>query len=78
MEKIEDYLDRPYKLVVVPDTVEGGYVATYPALPGCITCAECPEDVIRTAEDCKREWMTAALQDGIEIPESDVEVLLEE
>ncbi len=40
MKKIEYYLGLPYKLELVPDTEEGGYVADYPELPGCLTVGE--------------------------------------
>lgn len=64
---IEYYLSLPYRLEIIPDTEEGGYGARYPELPGCITCAETMEEVIRNAEDAKREWLLSALEDGMEI-----------
>ena len=66
---IDYYLSLPYKLEIVPDTQEGGYGARYPELPGCITCGETLERVTKNAEDAKREWLLAAIEDGIEIPE---------
>ena len=44
-------------------------VADYPDLPGCLTIGETIEDVIRNAEDAKREWISAAIEDGIDIAE---------
>ena len=35
MKTIDYYMSLPYKLEIVPDE-EGGYVARYPELPGCI------------------------------------------
>ena len=66
---IEYYLTLPYRLEIVPDTEEGGYGARYPELPGCITCAETMDGIIANAEDAKRTWLEAALEEGIEIPE---------
>ena len=66
---LDYYLSLPYRLEIVPDTEEGGYGARYPELPGCITCAETLEGVIKNAEDAKRVWITASLEDGNEIPE---------
>ena len=40
MKTIDDYLALPYRLELVPDPDEGGYVASYPELPGCITIGE--------------------------------------
>ena len=66
---IDYYMKLPYRLEIVPDTEEGGYGARYPELPGCVTCAETMEDVIKNAEDAKRAWILACLEDNIEIPE---------
>lgn len=66
---IDYYLSLPYRLEIVPDTVEGGYGARYPELPGCITCADSLEEVVMNAEDAKRAWLEAALKDRVEIPE---------
>ena len=40
MKTLEEYMKMPYKLEIIPDTEESGYVASYPELPGCITCGE--------------------------------------
>ncbi|MBQ8313872.1 MAG: type II toxin-antitoxin system HicB family antitoxin [Clostridia bacterium] len=69
MRKIEEYLAMPYRLEITPDPDEGGFVASYPELPGCLTCAETMEEVIRNAEDAKRLWLEAAIEEGIEIRE---------
>ena len=58
-------------LKVVPDPDEGGFVVFYPDLPGCITCGETMESAIANAQDAKIAWLTAALEDGIEIQEPD-------
>ena len=36
-------------------------------LKGCITCGDSIEEAIANAEDAKREWIIACLEDGIEI-----------
>jgi len=66
---IDYYMSLPYRLEIIPDTEEGGYGARYPELPGCITCSETLEDVVANAEDAKRAWLEAALEDGISIAE---------
>ena len=72
MKTLEEYLKMPYKLEIVPDTEELGFVASYPELPGCITCGETIAEAITNAEDAKKEWLSAAIEDKIEIakPES--------
>ncbi len=73
MKTLNEYLDLPYRIEVVPDTAEGGYVASYPELPGCITCGDTAEEAIANAIDAKREWLAAAIEDGIKIPLPDAE-----
>ena len=69
MKDLNYYLSLPYKLEIIPDTEEGGYAARYPDLPGCITCGETLESVSRNAEDAKKAWLEAAIEDGITINE---------
>ena len=69
MKTIEYYMGLPYRMEIVRDVEEGGFVASFPDLKGCITCGETVEAVAANAEDCKREWLAAALEDGYEIPE---------
>lgn len=69
MKTIEEYLKLPYRLELIPDPAEGGYAASYPELPGCLSIGETVEQAVRNAEDAKRTWLEAALEDGIEIAE---------
>ena len=73
MKTIEEYMRLPYRMEIVPDGVEGGYTVIYPELPGCMTCGETLEGALKNAEDCKREWLTAAIEDGDDIPEPEAE-----
>lgn len=68
MRTLDEYLSMPYKMEIVPDTVEGGYVASFPELPGCITCGETAESAVANVIDAKKEWLMAAMEDGIDIP----------
>lgn len=68
MKTLNEYLDLPYRIEVVPDTVEEGYVASYPELAGCITCGKTAAEAVANAIDAKKEWLTAAIEDGINIP----------
>ena len=69
MKTIEYYMNLPYRLELVPDTDEGGFVASYPELRGCLTSGETAEAALKNAQDCKREWLAAASEDGTPIPE---------
>ena len=71
MKTLNEYLALPYRMEIMEDRDEGGYVVSFPELPGCITCGETVESAVANAEDAKREWITAALEDGIVIHEPD-------
>ncbi len=53
------------------DREEGGYVVSFPDLLGCITCGETMETALSNAEDAKKEWIEAAIEEGIKIHEPD-------
>ena len=69
MKALEYYMNLPYKLEITPDPYEGGFVAGYPDLPGCLTCGDTMEEVMENALDAKKEWIEAALEDGTTINE---------
>ena len=65
---LDYYLSLPYKLNITPDPDEGGFVAEYPELPGCVTCGETRDEVMALAEDAKKCWLTIAYENNDEIP----------
>ena len=71
MKTLNDYLALSYRMEIIRDSDEGGFVASYPDLPGCITCGETEEEALKNALDAKKAWLEAALEENIEIPESD-------
>lgn len=72
MRTIDYYMSLPYRMEIIPDVEEGGFTATYPDLPGCITCAETLEELVDNMGDAKKAWLTAALEDKVDIPEPSV------
>ncbi len=66
---IDEYMKIQYRMEVVPDTEDGGYLVSFPELPGCLTCVESLDKAVEAANNAKREWISAALEDGIKIPE---------
>ena len=46
MKTLNEYLAMPYRMEIVEDREEGGFVVSFPELPGCITCGE----TLETAE----------------------------
>lgn len=71
MKTFNEYMALPYRLEIVEDQEEGGFVVSYPDLPGCITCGDTIEDAMNNAKDAKKVWIEAALEEGIEINEPD-------
>ena len=51
MKKLDDYMAMPYRMEIVEDKEEGGFVVSYPDLPGCITCGETVESAVTNALD---------------------------
>lgn len=50
---------------------EGGYVASFPELLGCISYGETIDSAVANVQNAKKEWLIAALEEGIEIQEPD-------
>ena len=69
MKMIEYYMSLPYRMEIIPDPEEGGYTVWYPDLPGCLTCSETMEGIIEIADDAKKAWLEAAIEEGVPIPE---------
>ncbi|MCI6877502.1 MAG: type II toxin-antitoxin system HicB family antitoxin [Solobacterium sp.] len=69
MTNIENYSSLHYHMEIINDLSEGGYVASYPDLPGCLTCGDTLKEVVKNADEAKREWLLAAKEEGIDIPE---------
>ncbi len=69
MKTVEYYMNLPYRVEIIPDTLEGGYIAQYPELPGCITYADTREEALANLTDAQRVWLEAALEDGVQIAE---------
>lgn len=59
-----------YAIVIEPLSAEdgGGFFATVPDLPGCISDGETREEAARNFEDAIECWLEAARELGREIP----------
>ena len=67
MKTLSDYMKINYRMKIVEDAEEGGFVVSFPELPGCFTCGDTKEKAIANAIDAKRAWFEAALEAGMEI-----------
>ena len=71
MKTVEEYMKLPYTIELTPDMDEGGFLASYPDLPGCLSIGDTAEEAVANAIDAKRAWLEAALEDGVDIQEPD-------
>ncbi len=71
MKTLNDYMKLNYRMEIVEDRDEGGFVVSFPELPGCITCGETIESAVANALDAKKVWLEAAIEEKIEIHEPD-------
>ncbi len=69
MKTANEYMMKSYRMEIVEDKDEGGFVVSFPDLPGCISCGETIESAVANAQDAKLAWIEAALADGIVIQE---------
>jgi predicted RNase H-like HicB family nuclease len=58
-----------YTIILHPDTGEGGYTVTVPALPGCVTQGETLEEAIAMAKDAIRLYIETLVDEGEPVPE---------
>jgi predicted RNase H-like HicB family nuclease len=59
-----------YPLIVEPLSSEdgGGFIATAPNLPGCMSDRETPEEAVVNARDVVAAWIEAAEELGHPVP----------
>lgn len=71
MKTLNDYMSMNYRMEVIEDKDEDGFVVSFPELSGCITYGETVETAVANALDAKKAWLEAAMDKGIEIHEPD-------
>jgi predicted RNase H-like HicB family nuclease len=65
---LNEYLAQPYSRLLIPEK-EGGYSAEILEFPGCFSQGDTAEEAINNLEDAARNWISAALEQGLKIPE---------
>jgi antitoxin HicB len=63
--RFEDY---PFEISPLSAEDGGGFLITFPDLPGCIADGETPEEALREGHDAFRCWMAAHIADGRPVP----------
>ena len=71
MKTLNTYMEMSCRMEIVENPEEGGFVVSYPDLPGCITCGETVEHAVANVLDAKKVWIEAALEQSVKIYEPD-------
>jgi predicted RNase H-like HicB family nuclease len=71
-------LEYPVNIEKLPPEDGGGYLATVPLLPGCMSDGDTPEEALRNVQDAIAAWLDAARAWGRAVPEPVVAVLNED
>ena len=60
-----------YAIIVeaLPAAEGGGFIATVPDLPGCMSDGETPQEALLNVQDAIRVWIEAAKDMGHTVPE---------
>jgi len=58
-------MDLPIK-VIIHRAEEGGFWATVPAMPGCVTEADTKEDLVRNLREALEGWLGASQGHALE------------
>lgn len=65
MKTLDEYMKLPYRMEIIPDTEEGGYVVSFPELPGCLTCADTLEQAAVNGEEAKENGLSLLWKMGL-------------
>jgi antitoxin HicB len=61
-------LEYPVRIERLADSDGGGYLATVPDLPGCMSDGETPEEALKNVQEAIASWIEAAKEWKQEIP----------
>lgn len=61
-------IEYPFEIRPLEAEEGGGYLITFPDLPGCMSDGETPEEAIQNGRDALKAWLKTAREFGDEIP----------
>lgn len=61
-------LEYPFQLQQLTEAEGGGWLVTFPDLPGCMSDGETPAEAVANGEDAVVAWLRAVREAGREIP----------
>lgn len=68
MKKSEETSRYPFVISILPEDDGGGYLITFPDLPGCMSDGDTIEKAIEMGQDAAWGWLQVARERGQEIP----------
>ena len=69
-------LEYPIVVEPLPTKEGGGFLATAPDLPGCMSDGETPEEALSNIQDAIAAWIEAAQDMGREVPQPSKQLAL--
>ncbi len=63
-----NFLEYPFVMRPLSPEEGGGWLITFPDLPGCMSDGETPEEALENGKDAVRCWIEACGEAGIKIP----------
>lgn len=61
-------LNYPFEIRPLPEEEGGGFLISFPDLPGCISDGSTPEEAIKNGYDALQSWLETAKEFGDPIP----------
>jgi antitoxin HicB len=61
-------IEYPFEIRPLATEEGGGWLITFPDLPGCMSDGESPEEAIVNGKDAVAAWLKAARESGREVP----------
>jgi antitoxin HicB len=71
MTIIADFVKYKFDVAPLSEEDGGGFMITWPDLPGCMSDGESIEETIANGRDAFEVWMETYIEQGREIPKSD-------
>lgn len=63
-----NFNDYAFEIAPLSDEDGGGYLITFPDLPGCMADGETPDEAMREGREAFDAWIAAQLAAGREVP----------
>jgi antitoxin HicB len=61
-------IEYPFEMRPLAEDEGGGWLITFPDLPGCISDGETPQEAMANGKDAVAAWLQAVKESGREVP----------